>query len=104
MAKKTYYWLGYGVVLIDGKKYKTGQKIPAGKVDPDRLESWEKAGKVGTSLFTADDGEALTAYQEMEAKAKEANAKVAGLNAKISDLEKQVEELTDPKKSDKDKK
>ena len=44
MGKEATYWIGKGVVRIDGINYGKGEEIPIEKVNSDTAEAWEKNG------------------------------------------------------------
>ncbi len=107
-AKDEMFWLGAGVVQIDGKEYGADMPLPVSKVDKDTLKRWKDSGKVGGKLKAGGvdvdavlanlQGDLKEARDVISAQVKQADAD----QEKISDLEKQVEDLTDPDAKGKD--
>ncbi len=107
MAKKdAMFWLGAGVVHISGKEYGPTDPLPTKSIEKEKLERWEKQGKIGpkNAVYVADAAgdqsgalaEAGAKIAALETQVKELTA--AGVEAaeKIVGLETQVEDLTKP--------
>lgn len=109
-AKDEMFWLGAGVVQIDGKEYGADMPLPTSKIDKARLKRWVDSGKVGGKLKVGGvDVDAVLA--NLQGDLKEERQKVTDLGKqaeadqeKITGLEKQVEDLTAPETDGKDDK
>ena len=109
MAKeKKLYWLGKGLVKVDGKLYGKGsdhgRAFPTAKVDAKRLAQWVKDGRASNKPFE-DDAGGSTAFEQLQSKVRDLSAKLVAINGekeadikpytdKIAELEAELAEVT----------
>ncbi|MEE8206911.1 MAG: hypothetical protein V3T82_08170 [Nitrospinaceae bacterium] len=85
-SKDAYFWMGAGVVQIDGKDYGGDDPLPVSKITTDQLKRWKDSGKIGTRVTETGVGlEAVVKNATIRISALEET--VAGKDARISELE-----------------
>ena len=83
--KKVLFWLGEGVININGKDYGAEMPLPVDELDPEALEKMLKDGRVGEKIAPVAAFCEGCAGQEKT---------INGLNILIVELESEVERLT----------
>lgn len=89
--KNVLFWLGAGVVQIDGKEYGADEPLPISQIPKATLDRWMKSGKVGGKIKAVGP----------DAVFKNLQAELAEAREEIVDLKNQVESLTTPGADDK---
>jgi len=68
------YWIGKGVVRVDGTSYGYGEALPVDKISKETLARWQADGLVGSAPIAAVKGDA-----KAEARIKELEAEISAL-------------------------
>jgi hypothetical protein len=90
VAKDSKFWLGVGVIMIDGKEYGAEMPLPVDKLDPADLKKMEKDGRIGVKIAPVDVecAECVSHKNTIQAK-----------DVLIVELNSEVERLKDEAKS-----
>jgi len=74
------FWLGKGVCLIGGDKFKTGDEIPIERVPKKTREKWEAEGLIGNAPIKVT---AASSGNKDKARIKELEAEIASLRTSL---------------------
>ena len=100
MAKKEIqqYWLGRGVIHINGKEYGAGDPLPVDKMDKKTLENQKKKGNIGEKIAPVGANDLETVNANLVEQLEEAQKANADLTKQLEEVTEQLEEATKPPK------
>lgn len=96
--KNVLFWLGAGVVQIDGKEYGADEPLPISKIPKPKLDRWLESGKVGGKIQAVGPD---AVFKNMQEELAELRKQAGEYEAMVAELRKQVETLTPPGADDK---
>lgn len=86
MAKtEAYFWMGAGVVQINGKDYGGNDPLPTSKIPSETLKRWKDSGKIGTKITEEGVG--------LEVIVKNASVRISELEGIVADRDARILEL-----------
>ena len=101
--KAAQFWLGRGVISIDGKEYGQGVPIPVDKMDKATLKNQIAKGNIGEKIRPVEANDLETVNANLVGELEESQKANADLTKQLeesqkanADLTKQLDEATKP--------
>ena len=102
-AKMEQFWMGKGVIMIDGKEFGAGISLPVDKMDKDVLKNQIAKGNIGEKIAPVEANDLATVNANLASQLEEAMKANADLTEELEDslkanvdLTKELEEATKP--------
>ena len=103
MAKQTQFWLGKGVIIIDGKEYGQGVPLPVDEMDKATLANQKKKGNIGEKIAPVKANDLETVNANLVSQLEEAKTANVDLAKELEDaktanttLQDELAEATKP--------